>query len=466
LIESQRSGGEGAIRVLHIDENPEQLNYVKRILEEMEESLEIESIASPEEIPSMLLNGTFDAILADYRIFDRKGIEFEERIRRIKDIPFIVYPGTGKEAVRGANLRGAEAQREAAPRHFRIIADRLVEAVKKNREIRYHKVSLKVFEALTWGSDLQSSLVEILRIVREDMGINAMGIRLQEGDDYPYYVFEGFHDKHILLENELCATDLDGRLMRDDGGNPVLDCMCGNIIRGRFDPSMPFFTEGGSFWTNSVTELLASTIIEDRLIKTRISCQAKGFESMALIPIRDDGETIGLLQMNDRRPGCFDEEAIRFLEGLGKIIGDSLGRVSRGREALEELEFIRETFRSAPIPSLVVDPDDMSILCASYSAAHMTDIPLEELLGTPCYEALKGYQSVCEDYGEECPLMQMLERRGRTSTTVNPLTGGERFIEASASPIRGPDGAIEFVYLTVREDPDPSREIGGMVSPV
>ena len=65
---------------------------------------------------------------------------------------------------------------------------------------------------------------------------------------------------------------------------------------------------------------------------------------------------------------------------------------------------------------------------------------------------------MCEDYGEECPLMQMLERRGQTSTTVNPRTGKDdegRFIEESASPIRGPDGTIELAYLMIREDSGP-----------
>ena len=125
---------------------------------------------------------------------------------------------------------------------------------------------------------------------------------------------------------------------------------------------------------------------------------------------------------------------------------------------MEELEFHRETLRSAPIPSLIIDPDDMSILEASYSAAQMMGVPLEELHGTPCYEVLKGYESMCEDRGEECPLMQMLERQGQTSSTVNPRTGGDGeggFIEESASPIRGPNGAIELAYLMVRMDSGP-----------
>jgi len=82
LTKSQRGIGGDAIKVLHINEDPVQLDCVKRFLEEREECLEIESIASPDEILSMILNGTFDAILANYGMLERKGIEFEERVRR------------------------------------------------------------------------------------------------------------------------------------------------------------------------------------------------------------------------------------------------------------------------------------------------------------------------------------------------------------------------------------------------
>ena len=445
------------IRVLHVHEDAEQLRYMKLLLEASERDIEVESLDNPADVPIRLLNGTFDAVLSGCWFPEMNEIELGVAVGRVKDIPFIMYNGEGREkAARDTLRRGVDdiVGKDVNPGHA-ALADKLVEAVNRNRRNRRREVSLNVFRALNLGSDLQSSLGETLRVIQEDMRIDAVGIRLQEGDDYPYFVFEGFHDKHILLENDLCATDLEGQMMRDDVGNPVLDCMCGNILRGRFNPSKPFFTERGSFWTNSTTE-------EERLTTTRNTCQSEGYESVALIPIRDDGETIGLLQLNDRRPGCFDEETIGFLEGLGKVIGESLVRGNRGREALEEMELIRETLRSAPIPSLIIDPDDMIIIGASYSAAQMLGAPLKELRGVPCYVALKGDESVCEDYGEECPLMQMLERRGQASQTVNPRTGKAhegRYIEESASPIRGPDGAIELAFLMVREDPGPSRAL-------
>lgn len=109
--------------------------------------------------------------------------------------------------------------------------------------------------------------------------------------------------------------------------------MCGNIISGRTDQTKPFFTKGGSFWSNSTTELLASTIEEDRLARTRNRCNAEGYESVALIPLRSGKEIIGLLQFNDRRKGCFSLELIQFFEGIGQ----SIAIASRRKQMQEEL---------------------------------------------------------------------------------------------------------------------------------
>ena len=117
-----------------------------------------------------------------------------------------------------------------------------------------------------------------------------------------------------------------GEVVRDGQGNPVLECMCGNVLCGRTDPALPFFTEGGSFWTNGTTELLASTTEADRQARTRNRCNGEGYESVALIPLRSGDEIIGLLQLNDHRRDQFTLEMIHFFEGLGASIGIALGR--------------------------------------------------------------------------------------------------------------------------------------------
>jgi PAS domain S-box-containing protein len=162
---------------------------------------------------------------------------------------------------------------------------------------------------------------EILGMIQDFSGFEAVGIRLREGEDFPYFETKGFPSHFVEAESSLCVRTESGQIMQDSAGNPVLECMCGNVICGRTDPSLPFFTPGGSFWSNSTTELLASTTEEERQSRTRNRCNGQGYESVALIPLRSGREIVGLLQLNDSRKNCFTLDKINFFEGIGLSIG-------------------------------------------------------------------------------------------------------------------------------------------------
>ncbi len=190
----------------------------------------------------------------------------------------------------------------------------------------------------------------VVTFIKEQSGFEAVGIRLKDGDDFPYYEARGFPAKFIQMESSLCARDGAGEIIRDEVGNPVLSCMCGNVIRERFDRSKPFFSELGSFWTNSTTELLASTTETDRQARTRNRCNGEGYESMALIALRVGQEKLGLLQLNDRRKGLLTPEAVAHWERLAGYLAVSLSKF-RSEEALKESETQFRTLsrRHAPI---------------------------------------------------------------------------------------------------------------------
>ncbi len=170
-------------------------------------------------------------------------------------------------------------------------------------------------------------------------GCEAVGIRLMKGDDYPYFEVRGFPEEFVRLENSLCSYDDNNLVYRDSEGNPDLACMCGNVIRGRFDPSKPFFTKQGSFWTNSTSEFLASTTREDRQARTRNRCNGEGYESVALIPLRSGDEVWGLLQLNDKRKGRLTPEIIALWERLTQHMSVALAKF----EAEEALRDAKET---------------------------------------------------------------------------------------------------------------------------
>jgi PAS domain S-box-containing protein len=189
--------------------------------------------------------------------------------------------------------------------------------------------------------DTQTLMKELAAEFAAASCCTSVGIRLHEGDDFPYYTTVGFPAAFVRAENELCTRDASGEPLCDTSGNPILECMCGNVLAGRTSPAKPFFTPNGSFWTSSTTELLRSTTASDRQSRTRNRCNGEGYESVALIPLRTGGRTFGLVQFNDSRPGRFSEDRITALEQLVDYVAIALAKF----EAEDALRVSEEKFR-------------------------------------------------------------------------------------------------------------------------
>ncbi|MBI5822022.1 MAG: PAS domain S-box protein [Verrucomicrobia bacterium] len=204
------------------------------------------------------------------------------------------------------------------------------------------QLALDAMQLLNHPNNLNVLVEELIRLIRNRTGFDAVGLRIRQGEDFPYCVQNGFSDDFVREENSLCAKDREGIIIRDATGHAVLNCMCGHILCGRTNPALPFFTEWGSFWTNSTTQLLASTTEADRQSRTRNRCNIAGYESVALVPLRSGDEIVGLLQLNDRQAGRFTPEFIRFLEGLAASIGIALNR----KQEQEMLRVSEERYRT------------------------------------------------------------------------------------------------------------------------
>ncbi|UCC58451.1 MAG: hypothetical protein JSW14_00545 [Candidatus Bathyarchaeum sp.] len=194
---------------------------------------------------------------------------------------------------------------------------------------------------------LKQVLGEILEEIRTLSGFQSVGIRLHNNGDYPYYVHEGFPKFFILKENSLCARDDMGNHILDEKGNPLLECMCGNIIKGRFNPKLPYFTEKGSFWTNSTTQLLDTATEKDLQGRTRNMCHYSGYESVALIPMKAGNRTLGLIQMNDPRENMFTSKTIEKYESLADHVGAVVFNALEIQEKMGDIFDLVNNFKSA-----------------------------------------------------------------------------------------------------------------------
>ncbi|HYW42198.1 MAG TPA: PAS domain S-box protein [Bryobacteraceae bacterium] len=250
-------------------------------------------------------------------------------------------------------------------------------------ELRHHnerEATLKLLRLLNDENQTRELIRGVTALLQEWTGCHAVGVRLRQGDEYPYSETRGFPAEFVEAENHLCARGPHGELLRDSAGNPVLECMCGNVICSRFDPAKPFFTAKGSFRTNSTSRLLASTTESDRRARTRNRCHGEGYESVALVPLRHAGRTLGLLQVNDPAPGRFTPDLIDFLENAADQIAIALAQ----RQAQAELKASEERFRDVveSVSEYLWETDAEGRLVYLSNRAELLEYPPAQLLGT------------------------------------------------------------------------------------
>ena len=212
------------------------------------------------------------------------------------------------------------------------------------------EITIRLLGVLNRVGSLEEMLHDTTMLLAEWSGCDAVGIRMRDGNDFPYRATRGFPHEFVRVENSLCERDGAGQRVRDSDGNPALECLCGNVLCGRFDATKPFFTPRGSFWSNSTSDLLATTTDEDRLARTRTRCNGEGYESVALIALRSGANVLGLIQLNDRRKNRFTVERIALLERLADSVAISIAH----REGLQHLRISEERYRS-----LVENLDDV-----------------------------------------------------------------------------------------------------------
>ena len=346
----------------------------------------------------------------------------------------------------GAPIRDAEGRTTGAVLVFRDITES--RQLEEERE-----ATIQMLRLLNARNSLRELMQNATSFLRARMGCEAVGIRLREGDDFPYFEARGFPSEFIQAENRLCVTDLEGKCQRDKIGNPVLACMCGNVLCGRFDPAKPFFTPNGSFWTNCSTELLATTTADDRRGHTRNRCNAAGYESVALVPLRTEGQTLGLLQLNDRRKGRFTPQSIALLERLADSLAIALAQ-RRAAAALRESEERNRTTLYSIGDAVITTDTAASVRQMNEPAETMTGWRQEEAVGKPIAEVFRIVNEETRAQVEN-PVHRVL-REGKIVALANhPVlvsrNGTEHPIADSGAPIRGPDGTVLGVVLVFQD---------------
>lgn len=150
---------------------------------------------------------------------------------------------------------------------------------------------------------------------------DAVEVRLSHGD--LHYRWEGARRPDVATRFVLArwSYGLDGTVIPATQSDSDLERMCRRVACQDFDPSWPFFTRTGSFWTGDAWNRVSATVASGPEAAGAGWCVGGHYRSLAIVRFVVDARTVGLLLMKSEHAGAFTPGAVESYEGVAQTLG-------------------------------------------------------------------------------------------------------------------------------------------------
>ena len=130
------------IRVLHVDDDIILGKNTKIFLENISPLIKVDFEESPQKVAKRIHEEEYDCVISDFLMPSMNGIELAKKVRKISDIPFIIYTGQGSEEVAESAFQvGVDdyIRKEIEPSHYQVLVKRVISTVEGYRAEKMFK---------------------------------------------------------------------------------------------------------------------------------------------------------------------------------------------------------------------------------------------------------------------------------------------------------------------------------------
>jgi signal transduction histidine kinase len=290
------------MRVLLVEDNEDDALLIREELSET--NLEIERAERLSTAVARLIEGGVDAVLLDLSLPDAHGLDtIDSVLSKAPGVPIVVLTGfNDEEAAVKAVERGAQDYLIKGQVDGHLLARSLRYAVQRHRaeenlkERNRELLAVRtISETILASLDLQPVLEKILDQAMLIGSLDLGNIRLLDatGETLEVVVTRGYRDPQNVLSHR--------RILQSS----------------QFAQSTHF------------KELIfMQTCVEEHVqgcegLKT---FKKEGVESFVQVPVRGDGEVLGIIQLASRTPRSFKREEVNLLETIGNQMGIAVQR--------------------------------------------------------------------------------------------------------------------------------------------
>ena len=377
--------------ILLIEDNPGDSRLIEEMLKEIA-SFHYKLILAEtlKDGRGQISKNKVDIILLDLNLPDSTGKNtFDALIGIDKNIPVVLISGLEDLALSVSLIReGAQDYISKNSLTSQLLEKSIQYSIERKKAEQLQLLSNEILTVLNSNDTLKAIIGRVIKLIQQYTRFSAVGIRLKDGQDYPYFDQNGFTKDFLITENSLIVKDSAGGMCRDKEGNVKLECTCGLVISGG---KSPVLNESGSFWTNNSYPLLEIPLDEDLRTNPRNKCIHAGFGSVALMPIQANEKIVGLLQLNEKETNAFTKDLIRFFEGICLAIGPLLMR-KQAEEALQESKDYLDRIINTVASPIFVKDDKHKFCLVNDALCSIMKLPAEKIIGTTGYEFFQEEQ--------------------------------------------------------------------------
>lgn len=177
-----------------------------------------------------------------------------------------------------------------------------------------------ILNSASRGTPAAEFLREVSGSIADFVGCDLVEIRLVERNKLVVCKTFSRFDEPATLETAAGRRGADGRTLPCLPVESDLETICEEIVAGRTDPSLPFFTEAGSFWTGSAQEPLDLSSETCKWAGGRAVRIGGDHRSVVVVPFTSEGGDRGMLFLKSVREHAFTRSDVEFFEYLGRIV--------------------------------------------------------------------------------------------------------------------------------------------------
>jgi PAS domain S-box-containing protein len=359
-----------AIRVLHVDDDPDLADLAATYLERENDRLDIETATDAAQGLERVADGDFDCVVSDYDMPGRNGIEFLETVREsYPELPFILYTGKGSEEVASDAIASGVTdylQKESGTGQYAVLANRVTNAVE---QFRTGQRAAELDRIRTLASEINKAIVRA--DTRREAETRVCEI-ISESDPYRFAWIGDVDPETKRVEPKVSAGAgrgyLDGITITTDE-SPTGHGPAGKAIRERRVAVSQDIAEDDDFdpWQSAAIE--------------------RGFRSVAALPLEYEDTLYGVLAVYAERRDAFDATERDLLAEIGDDIAHVVHSFEVRATLREERDFIEQTVNSLNDVFYVIDVDGTFRRWNDYlvEAVGYTDAEIGEMRATDLF---------------------------------------------------------------------------------